>query len=109
MSWANLLVVGLLIIGVATGLISLVGVLVMDDPFERLHYLSPLSTASPVLFAAAILIKESFSQAGIKAIAIAITLALANTILTHATARAQRIREFGRWEIRPEEKEDFKK
>ena len=94
----------LLYAAVATGLFSAIGLLVMKGLNERLHYLAPPSTLTVFLIAAAIAVQEGFSQATAKAILSAVALALMNPVLTHATARAARIREYGHWVSRPEER-----
>ena len=48
-------------------------------------------------FAAAIVADKHFSSAGIKAVMIAVAIIAMNAVLTHATARAARVRQFGRW------------
>jgi monovalent cation/proton antiporter MnhG/PhaG subunit len=97
-------VVVLLVFGVAVELGCAVGVLVMRNAYDRLHYTAPASTLGPLAFAAAIVLRESFSQAGIKALLVAVALLITNPLLTHATARAARIREHGRWTIQEGEK-----
>jgi multicomponent Na+:H+ antiporter subunit G len=93
----------LLALGVATAIFSSLGILLTDDFYERLHYLSPVATLGVSFIAAAVVVNEVFSQAGTKAILIAIVIMAMNAVVTHATARAGRVRHFGRWEIRPEE------
>src|SRR5690242_13856223 len=71
--------------------------LLMKDIYERLHYLAPPATISIISFAAAAIVDKHLSQAGIKALLIMVVLLVMNAVLTHATARAARIRQFGRW------------
>jgi monovalent cation/proton antiporter MnhG/PhaG subunit len=73
------------------------------DLFERLHYLSSVTTISTFALLMAILIKEGWGQATIKAILVFIVLLLVNAVLSHATARAARIHELGHWTPSPEE------
>jgi multicomponent Na+:H+ antiporter subunit G len=87
----------LLYAGVATALFSTVGVLVMENLNDRLHYLGPSGTLSIALIAAAIVLQEGASQFGTKAILCALIVFVSNPVLTHATARADRVRRFGRW------------
>jgi multisubunit Na+/H+ antiporter MnhG subunit len=77
--------------------LSCVAVLIVKDLYERLHYLSPPATVTILCFTAAVIVDKHFSQGGIKAFLIMIVLLLMNAVLTHATARAARIRQFGRW------------
>jgi len=87
----------LLAVGVLSTVISSFALLLMKDLYERLHYLSPPATVSIICFAAAVILDKHLSQAGIKALLIMIVLLAMNAVLTHATARAARIRQFGRW------------
>ena len=77
----------------------------MRDAYDRLHYTTPAAVVAPVAIAAAVVLEERLSAAGIKAVLIALVLVLTNPVLGHATARAARIREFGQWTIRDEERE----
>ena len=90
---------------VAIALFSTLGLLVMKGVNERLHYLAPPSSLSAFFIAAAIALEEGWSEATIKAILSAVALALMNAVLTHATARAARIRQYGHWVAQPEERE----
>ena len=94
----------LLYVAVATAIFSAIGLLVMKGLNENLHYLGPLSTLSVFLIAAAIAVEEGWSVATTKAILCAVALALMNPVLTHATARAARIRQFGHWVVQPKER-----
>ena len=53
--------------------------------------------------AAAVLVEEPLSSAGIKAVLVALIMVVTGPILLHATARAARIRERGRWVVLPKE------
>ncbi len=89
---------------VGIGVVCAVALLVMRDLNERLHFLAPIATVSAVLITAAVIVEARLSSAGIKAILVTVILIGTNTILTHATARAARVRQFGHWVIRPEER-----
>ena len=97
MSKTQIIIDVLLAIGVSNALLGSLGVLLMKDLYERLHYMAPQSTISIACFAAAIVIDKHFSAAGIKAVLTAIVIIVMNAVLTHATARAARVRQFGRW------------
>ena len=90
----------LLIIAVGVALASCLGVLVMDDAYDKLHYLGPASIAGPLCVAAAVVLTEGLSQAGIKALMTAGLLIVSSPVLAHATARALYIRQ--RDHIEPE-------
>ncbi|HET9183910.1 MAG TPA: monovalent cation/H(+) antiporter subunit G [Candidatus Angelobacter sp.] len=97
MSKTQILIDVLLGIGVASIVLSSLALLIMKDFYERLHYLSPPATISIICFTAAVIADKHLSQAGIKALLIMVVLLAMNAVLTHATARAARIRQFGRW------------
>ena len=78
----------LLGLGVFIELLCAVGMLVMRNPFDRLHYLAPATSIGPLLIAAAVLVAESDAQAKIKSVLVAVVLLATGPILTHATARA---------------------
>lgn len=105
MSARDLAVVVLLVLGVGITLLSCVGVLVMRNPYDRLHYTAPAAVLAPVAIAVAVVLEERLSAAGIKAVLVAIVLVTTNPVLGHATARAARIRQFGEWTVREEERE----
>ena len=88
----------LLSAGCAAVAITAIGVLVSRNVYERLHFLAPAATIGVVAVTAAVVVRESLDQAGVKAIIAGIILLVMNPILTHATARAARVREHGRWE-----------
>ena len=96
--------------GVASVLLSCLGVLVMRDALDRLHFTAPAATIGPVLIAAAVLVEEPLSSAGIKAVLVALLIFVTTPVLSHATARAARIREHGRWRMLPHEleKDEFR-
>jgi multicomponent Na+:H+ antiporter subunit G len=105
MSLRELAVTALLVLGVAVTLLSCAGVLLMRDPYDRLHYTGPAAVIPPVAIAAAVVLEERLSAAGIKALVIALVLVVTNPVLGHATARAARIREHGQWMVRDDERE----
>jgi monovalent cation/proton antiporter MnhG/PhaG subunit len=91
------LVGGLLAVAVLLVFVCAIGVLVMRDPYQRLHYIAPPTTVSVLLITLAVWIDEPQRQAGLKMIVITILLGLMNGVVTHATARAFRIRAKGHW------------
>jgi len=93
MNIVSVVVAALLAIGVVIELACCIGVLVMEDAYDKLHYLGPAAIVGPVLIAAAVVARESFSQAGIKSLLTAGLLIIASPVLSHATARALYIRQ----------------
>lgn len=81
------------------------GLLLSRNFYDQLHFLAPASLVGAVAIPLAVLVEEGFSQAGTKALLIAILLFWANPVLSHASARAGRIRRKGQWP--PTENEKF--
>ena len=105
MSPLDLAVAALLVVGVGVTLFSCLGVLAMRDVYDRLHYTAPATAVAPVAIAAAVILEERLSAAGVKALLVALVLLVTNPVLSHATARAARIRKFGEWTVREVEQE----
>jgi multicomponent Na+:H+ antiporter subunit G len=104
-SAGDVAVVVLLVIGVGSALLSAAGLLATGDPYDQLHFTGPATVISPVAIAAAVLVEEPLSSAGVKAVLIAIIMLGTGPVLIHATARAARVRERGRWVVLSEELE----
>jgi monovalent cation/proton antiporter MnhG/PhaG subunit len=86
----DLIVDVLLAFGVGAELICCLGVLLMRNAFDRLHYSSAATTVGPVLIGAAVLVRESVSAGGLQTIATVSLLFLLNPVVLIATARAAR-------------------
>lgn len=96
MSVGGVVVWALLAAGVAAQLAGVVGVVLADDVYERLHFTGPASIFGPFCLALAIVIDEGpLSQAGLKSTLVALLLLALSPILVHATARAAYVRERG--------------
>ncbi len=93
----------LLAIAVSLAVICSIGVAVMRDAFQRLHFSSPITVISVWLIVIAVWLEDTDWQARIKAALVALILFLMNAVLSHATARAIRIREAGHWDVHPDE------
>ena len=96
MTAQTILVVILLALAVAFSWLSVFGLLVMRNPFDRLHAVAPLNILPPIFVVAAILVSSGFSSSSIKLILIALVMIASGPILTHAIARAARICDQGR-------------
>ena len=92
-----------LFISVLLTLISCWALVLFNNLFERLHYLSAITTISTFALLIAVVIKEGWGQATIKTILCFFVLLLVNAVLTHATARAARVRKYGDWTPTPDE------
>jgi multisubunit Na+/H+ antiporter MnhG subunit len=77
----------LLAAGGALQVFAVAGVVLLRDALDRLHFVSPSSLAA-VLIAAAIVVRESFSEIGILALLLAGFLLFAGPVLAHVTARS---------------------
>jgi len=73
--------------GVAVELLACAGVLLMRDALDRLHY-TGAGTVAALLLVAAVLVRESFSLIGDKAILLGAFVLVAAPVLTHFTAQA---------------------
>lgn len=93
----------LLGIGVGTALICCLGLWIMPDFYERLHYMATVTTVSSFCIFMAVVVKEGWGQATIKMGLIFLIMLITNAILTHATARAARVRTYGFWSATPED------
>ena len=91
----------LLIGGCSLQLIAVLGLAVMRSAYDRLHYLG-LAGYGALLIGVAILVRQSFSLIGDKALLTGAVLVLFGPVLAHATARSLRIREHGDWRQPPD-------
>jgi multisubunit Na+/H+ antiporter MnhG subunit len=87
----------LLAAGVAIELLAVIGVVSMRDAFDRLHFVG-LAGFGALLVGASILVRESWSLIGDKALATGVVLALFSPVVVHATARSFRTRTQGDWD-----------
>jgi multisubunit Na+/H+ antiporter MnhG subunit len=99
---ADVAVAALLVLACALVVLSALGVVLMRGVYDRLHYTGPPSLAA-ALVAAAVVVRESFSLIGNKAVLLAVLLLVASPLLAHVTSRAARIREHGDWVLRPDD------
>ncbi len=104
MSWDALrhgLAGTLLGISVLLSLLGTLGLALMRDAWQRLHYVAPPSTLGAALLTAAIAL-ESGPGAAIKPLAVVLLLTALNGVVTHALARAAYVRQHRRWPPPPE-------
>lgn len=86
----------LLVSGATLEVLAAVGVTAMRNVFDRLHYVG-LASFGALLIGAAIVLRESFSLIGDKALATGVLVVLLSPVLVHTTARSLRTRERGDW------------
>ena len=96
MSASHVIATVLLVAGVALDVFAVLGLVVMRNVYDRLHYVG-LAGYGALLIGIAILVRESFSLIGDKALATGLVLVLIGPILVHTTVRSFRTREAGDW------------
>jgi monovalent cation/proton antiporter MnhG/PhaG subunit len=89
----------LLGLAVVVVLASSLGVLVMPDVYQKLHFVTPIGLIAPILVAVAVLVRQGFSENTVQTWLALLFLVIAGPFLTHATIRAARIRETGDWRV----------
>jgi multisubunit Na+/H+ antiporter MnhG subunit len=105
MSWRAIVAVVLLAGGGLLELLAVLGLCVMRDAYDRLHYVG-LAGFGALTIAVAIVVRESFSLIGDKALLVGAILVLGGPVLIQTTARSLLIRELGDWREKVEEVED---
>lgn len=96
MSWRHIVASVLLFGGCSLQVLAVLGLVVMRNAYDRLHCLG-LAGYGALLAACAIVVRESFSLIGDKALLTGLVLVLFGPVLAHTTARSLRIREHGDW------------
>jgi multisubunit Na+/H+ antiporter MnhG subunit len=104
-SWRAVVAVILLIAGGLLELIAVLGLCVMRDAYDRLHYVG-LAGFGAFLVALAVLVRESFSLIGDKALLVGVILVLTGPVMVQTTARSLLIRELGDWRAKAREREE---
>ena len=105
MTAGNLVAGALVTLAFLSVVLSSVGLVAAKTGWDKLNYTSPANVVAPVAIAAAVLVEDSLSSASVKAVLVAIVLLITGPAVVHATGRAARVREEGRFVIRPEELE----
>jgi multisubunit Na+/H+ antiporter MnhG subunit len=103
MNAGHIAVIVLLAVAAITTAACCLALLVMDDVFDRMHYLAPVTAIAMPALLAAVVIQEGWGQATLKTVLVLFALLLVNAVLTHATARAARVRQSGDWLPDPKE------
>lgn len=96
MSWRAVVAVILLVGGGLLELIAVLGICVMRDAYDRLHYVG-LASFGALLVGVAVVVRESFSLIGDKALLVGLILVLTGPVLVQTTLRSLLIRERGDW------------
>ena len=103
MSATEIVAAVLVCLGVLVELVAVAGLLAFSEVGDRLHYTAP-GALGGALIAAAVLVHESFSIIGLKALLLAGFLLFSGPVLLHTTARSLRIAERGDWRIGRDER-----
>jgi monovalent cation/proton antiporter MnhG/PhaG subunit len=106
MTWQFIAVRLLLVFGIGVEVLCCAGILAMRSTFARIHFLGPATILGATSIAAAIVVHEALSQAGIKAILIAAALLAASPLLGHVTGRAAYLRRYGNRRVPDVEEEN---
>ena len=91
----HVLVGVLLAAAVAVQWLCCLGVLRMRGAYNRLHFLGPASLLGPGLIAGAVLVDGASAEGSVKAVLLAVILLTMGPVVSHALARAARVRETG--------------
>jgi multicomponent Na+:H+ antiporter subunit G len=73
------------------------GVLLMRDAYQKLHYVTPAALVAPALVAAAIGVRMGLRENTGETCLALLFLVIAGPFLSHATMRAIRVRQTGDW------------
>ena len=76
-----------------------VGVLVMRDAYQKLHFVTPAALVAPALVALAILVQVGVYENTGETLLALLFMIIAGPFLSHATIRAIRVREKGDWRL----------
>jgi multisubunit Na+/H+ antiporter MnhG subunit len=74
-----------------------VGVLVMRDAYQKLHFVTPAALVAPALVAAAVFVQAGLYENTGETLLALLFMVIAGPYLSHATVRAIRVREKGDW------------
>jgi multisubunit Na+/H+ antiporter MnhG subunit len=101
-SWRSVVAVVLLVAGGSIELLAVLGLCVMRDVYDRLHYVGAAGFGA-LLVGVAIVVRESFSGIGDKALLVGVILVVSGPVLINTTARSLLIRDRGDWRAAAEE------
>ncbi len=90
----------LLGLAVVMALSASVGVLVMRDAYQKLHFVTPAALVAPFLVALAIFVQMGLVENTGETFLALLFMVIAGPYLSHATIRAIRVRETGDWRLR---------
>ena len=97
MSGREILADALLGLAVLIVLASSVGILVMRDAYQKLHYVTPAALVAPLIVGLAVLAQSGLTENTVQTWLALLFIMIASPFLSHATIRAARIRQKGDW------------
>jgi multisubunit Na+/H+ antiporter MnhG subunit len=87
----------LLGLAVIVVLASGLGVMVMKDPYQKLHFVGPAVFVAPILLALAVLVVKGYYENTTETWLALFFMIMTGPFLAHATIRAARVRHKGDW------------
>jgi multisubunit Na+/H+ antiporter MnhG subunit len=97
MSPREIIVYLLLALAALIVLASSVGILVMRDAYQKLHYVTPAAVVAPVVVGVAVLVQSGFTEDSAQTWLALVFVLADGPVLAHATIRAARIRAEDDW------------
>jgi multisubunit Na+/H+ antiporter MnhG subunit len=95
-SFRHVVATVLLIAGGTLELLAVLGLCAMRDLYDRAHYVG-LAGFGALLIGISIVVQETFSLIGDKALLVGVVLVASGPVLLHTTIRSMLIRERGDW------------
>jgi len=93
----NIVVQGLVWVAVGLTLFCCVGTLVVRTSLERLHFMAPVVALALLFLGISVALTSGLGTGVAKILFTMVLLVLTNSVLSHATARAGRIRDEDTW------------
>ena len=96
-------VVAYLLLGLAVLVVAGagLGILLMRDAYQKLHFVTPAALVAPVLVTLALLVGNGLNENTGETCLALVFMVIAGPYLSHATMRAIRVREKGDWRPGP--------
>jgi multisubunit Na+/H+ antiporter MnhG subunit len=87
------------LLGLAVAIVfgSAIGILVMRDVYQKLHYVTPAALVAPFIVGLAVLAQSGLTEDTAATCLALVFIMIAGPYLSHATIRTARIRETGDW------------
>jgi multisubunit Na+/H+ antiporter MnhG subunit len=79
---------------------SALGIGLMGDAYQRVHFVTPIGLVAPVFVALSVSVRDGLTEQTAQVWLVVVILWIAGPVLSHATVRAARVRERGDWRDR---------